>query len=207
MCLNRANDSRFRWIPFSIVHWLKFHFSFLFPRIVSIAEVIEFSTIIIESDIEVQKEQSHHTQHYNIIATAEEDKGDTELTITNVEIEPMPSTPSPTSYTEIVSSPMPSEIVSYQRFGRIDKKSTSYPFRCHLCGFSCRFKESLLSHFKKEHPYWKAFCERRSSKALKKEVWTQYRPNFSITSVIHVNSSFNCSLILCVPANFILSTR
>lgn len=44
------------------------------------------------------------------------------------------------------------EVVSYQRFGRIDKKNHTNPYKCHLCGFSCRFKESLLKHFDQIHP-------------------------------------------------------
>lgn len=41
------------------------------------------------------------------------------------------------------------EIVSYQRFGRIQNNPS---FKCHLCGFSCGVLESLLKHFNKIHP-------------------------------------------------------
>lgn len=53
---------------------------------------------------------------------------------------------------EQIKLPETKEVVSYQRFGRIDAKIVLNPFKCHLCGFSCRFKESLLKHFKEAHP-------------------------------------------------------
>lgn len=43
------------------------------------------------------------------------------------------------------------DVVSYQRFGRIQNNPS---FKCHLCGFSCGIKESLLNHFNKTHPHW-----------------------------------------------------
>lgn len=47
----------------------------------------------------------------------------------------------------------PKEIISYQRFGKIDKKNFSnLNFKCHLCGFSCAVRETLLKHFDEEHP-------------------------------------------------------
>ncbi len=42
------------------------------------------------------------------------------------------------------------DVVSYQRFGRIQNNPS---FKCHLCGFSCGIKESLLNHFIKTHPH------------------------------------------------------
>lgn len=45
------------------------------------------------------------------------------------------------------------EIVSYQRFGRHDSNILANPlFKCHLCGFSCSYKETLLQHFTERHP-------------------------------------------------------
>lgn len=45
------------------------------------------------------------------------------------------------------------EIISYQRFGKIDKKVfTNLNFKCHLCGFGCAIRETLLKHFDEEHP-------------------------------------------------------
>lgn len=45
------------------------------------------------------------------------------------------------------------EIVSYQRFGRLSKIPLTNPkFRCHLCGFSCLYKDTLLTHFREKHP-------------------------------------------------------
>lgn len=45
------------------------------------------------------------------------------------------------------------EIISYQRFGKIDKKKfCGLNFKCHLCGFSCAIRETLLKHFDEEHP-------------------------------------------------------
>lgn len=50
-------------------------------------------------------------------------------------------------------SQKPKDIVSYQRFGRLDRKILANPsFKCHLCGFSCCLKQSLLDHFVKAHP-------------------------------------------------------
>lgn len=128
-------------------------------------EIIEYNTIIIESAVEVtpenKLEEGPITQHYNIITTTSDenhklnkidDDGDNHegaVTITKVNIEP---TSIATTVTQATMA-RPKEVVSYQRFGRIDKKTTSYPFKCHLCGFSCRFKESLLSHFKQVHPH------------------------------------------------------
>lgn len=106
-------------------------------------------------------QQGPTTQHFNIITTSDEnhkllknknvDDHVEAVTITKVDIEPtvVPTTVS----TMAVTATRPKEVVSYQRFGRIDKKTASYPFKCHLCGFSCQFKESLLSHFKQVHPY------------------------------------------------------
>lgn len=45
------------------------------------------------------------------------------------------------------------DIVSYQRFGRLNTKILAHPsFKCHLCGFSCCYKETLLNHFNISHP-------------------------------------------------------
>lgn len=45
------------------------------------------------------------------------------------------------------------EIISYQRFGKIDRTVYSnLNFKCHLCGFSCAMRETLLKHFDEEHP-------------------------------------------------------
>lgn len=132
-----------------------------------LSEIIEYNTIIIESAIELTTEnklqqstdQSDTAQQYDIITTTEDSEKCEEeeevvidkksdhgkAIVTKVQIEPTTKTQ--------VARHQPKEIVSYQRFGRIDKKTTSYPYKCHLCGFSCRFKESLLSHFKEVHPY------------------------------------------------------
>lgn len=145
-------------------------------------EVIEYNTIIIESAIDVTPEstlqQGQITQHFNIITTDDGEnhkltKIDNEndqmesVTITKVQIEPTTvTTASATSAMEMATRPK--EIVSYQRFGRIDKKTVTYPFKCHLCGFSCRFKESLLSHFKQVHPYWRdKLLQGRPSRRIK----------------------------------------
>lgn len=98
-------------------------------------------------------------QHFEIITTTS-DETENEIKnhndraiITKVQIEPTTVSTAMTTATTTACLAQPREIVSYQRFGRIDKKTTSYPFKCHLCGFSCRFKESLLFHFKQVHPY------------------------------------------------------
>lgn len=44
------------------------------------------------------------------------------------------------------------EIVSYQRYGRTDTLISQNSFKCHLCGFSCRYRDSLLKHFREVHP-------------------------------------------------------
>lgn len=45
------------------------------------------------------------------------------------------------------------EVVSYQRYGRRNSKQLlQNKFKCHLCGFGCGIKETLLTHFKREHP-------------------------------------------------------
>jgi len=45
------------------------------------------------------------------------------------------------------------EIISYQRYGRISRKILANPsYKCHLCGFCCCYKESLLQHFVERHP-------------------------------------------------------
>lgn len=81
------------------------------------------------------------------------------VTIRKVKIEPSFATTTASAAATVASikttatTARPNEVVSYQRFGRVDKKTITYPFKCHLCGFSCRFKESLLSHFKQVHPY------------------------------------------------------
>lgn len=132
-----------------------------------LSDVIEYNTIIIESAIDVAPEstlqQGPITQHFNII-TADDGENDKlsknhnendqmeSVTITKVQIEP--TTVAAASATSVMATATrPKEIISYQRFGRIDKKTVTYPFKCHLCGFSCRFKESLISHLK-QHPYW-----------------------------------------------------
>lgn len=54
---------------------------------------------------------------------------------------------------EKTAAPPRKDIVSYQRFGRLNTKILANPsFKCHLCGFSCCFKESLLNHFNMAHP-------------------------------------------------------
>lgn len=145
-----------------------------FPLFLSsyfLSEVIEYNTIIIESAIDLTPEstlqQAPITQHFNIIATNDGENHELtknynendqmeSITITKVQIEPTSvssrcTTASVTPAIEMATRP--EEIVSYQRFGRIDKKTITYPFKCHLCGFSCRFKESLLSHFVQVHPF------------------------------------------------------
>lgn len=45
------------------------------------------------------------------------------------------------------------EIISYQRFGKIDKTVFSnVKFKCHLCGFGCVIRDTLLKHFDESHP-------------------------------------------------------
>lgn len=56
------------------------------------------------------------------------------------------------SESEAIEETTPREVVSYQRFGR-DSKCIPKLFRCHLCGFSCRYKTTLLKHFN-THPNW-----------------------------------------------------
>lgn len=126
-----------------------------------LSEIIEYKTIIIESAAEIPRKKQQHpsrriTKHFNIITTNDNainseknNKNDNidddeTIEITNVQIEPIVPTP-----TTVIQA---KEVVSYQRFGRVDKKTVAYPFKCHLCGFSCRFKESLLSHFDQVHP-------------------------------------------------------
>lgn len=124
----------------------------------SFAEILEYSAIIIESALDTpadKMQQEPIIQHFDI-GTAPDQRNhkpnridDTHLTgvtITKVQIEPR------TISTISNATTRPKEVVSYQRFGRVDKKTISYPFKCHLCGFSCRFKESLLSHFEQVHP-------------------------------------------------------
>lgn len=54
---------------------------------------------------------------------------------------------------ELLNLLPPKEIVSYQRFGRFEKHIFSLPlFKCHLCGFNCYYKETLLKHFSDTHP-------------------------------------------------------
>lgn len=155
-----------------------------------IAEIIEYSTIIIESALDTDTDKLQPgsiVQHYEIETTPshnnhtsnedndhdhDHDDDEATVTITKVHIEPStmcsksvsnhitttPTTITATtttiaSATRTTMAQRPKEVVSYQRFGRVDKKSITYPFKCHLCGFSCRFKESLLSHFKEVHPY------------------------------------------------------
>ncbi|XP_018792616.1 PREDICTED: uncharacterized protein LOC108971184 [Bactrocera latifrons] len=52
------------------------------------------------------------------------------------------------------SAPAPKrEVVSYQRYGRQNSKQLlQNKFKCHLCGFGCGIKETLLAHFRREHP-------------------------------------------------------
>lgn len=151
MCANETFNNS------TISFLLLFVVTILFP------EIIQFDTIIIESTIDVPSnklEQEAITDHFDLITTADNndheheheldktnknDDHDDILTITQVRIEP--------TMISTVAATQPKEVVSYQRFGRIDKKCITYPFKCHLCGFSCRFKESLLSHFKQVHPY------------------------------------------------------
>lgn len=100
----------------------------------------------------VMVDQRHHHRDTNetieTIETAEIEIIPS-VTIRKVHIEPA----SIVAAAAEATATQPNEVVSYQRFGRVDKKTITYPFKCHLCGFSCRFKESLLSHFKQVHPY------------------------------------------------------
>lgn len=140
-----------------------------------IPEIIEYSTLVVEAAFDTPSHKRQHhiiTEHFDIVTepTAKKDQITTmtvnhhaaietietnetaeveiipAVTIKRVQIEP--------DYTGCAATIRPStEVVSYQRFGRVDKKTITYPYKCHLCGFSCRFKESLLSHFKEVHPY------------------------------------------------------
>lgn len=143
-----------------------------------LAEIIQYKTLIIESAVEVPRKPSktgHITQHFDIITTPDEEQSDQKdkvddadadadadedddatITITNVQIQPTNQINvqiKRPSVNSVLAGSRPKEVVSYQRFGRVDKKTLTYPFKCHLCGFSCRFKDSLLSHFKQVHPY------------------------------------------------------
>lgn len=44
--------------------------------------------------------------------------------------------------------------ISYQRFGRFNTNLPAevHNFKCHLCAFSCAWKEILLQHFQEKHP-------------------------------------------------------
>lgn len=44
--------------------------------------------------------------------------------------------------------------ISYQRFGRFNANLPAevHNFKCHLCSFSCTWKEVLLQHFQDKHP-------------------------------------------------------
>ncbi|KAM7341704.1 uncharacterized protein ACRADG_009389 [Cochliomyia hominivorax] len=44
--------------------------------------------------------------------------------------------------------------ISYQRFGRFNTNLPAevHNFKCHLCAFSCAWKEVLLQHFQDKHP-------------------------------------------------------
>lgn len=138
-------------------------YHFFFSLSCFLAEIIEYKTIIIESAVEIPRKKPQPsgliTKHFNIITTGDNAQnlgnnstvvrdvvvgggGGGTMTIANVQIEPT---------TTVIR---PKEVVSYQRFGRIDKKTITYPFKCHLCGFSCQFKDSLLTHFKQVHPHW-----------------------------------------------------
>lgn len=135
-----------------------FSFRFYCWNISFFAEILKYSTIIIESALDTPTEKLHQgpiIQHYEIETTPSDTHKlnqidndhdhDSAMTITNVHIK---------SANDItIGTTPPNEVVSYQRFGRVDKKTITYPFKCHLCGFSCRFKQSLLSHFKQVHPY------------------------------------------------------
>lgn len=51
---------------------------------------------------------------------------------------------------------LPSNVkeISYQRFGRFNTNLPAevHNFKCHLCAFSCAWKEVLLQHFQDKHP-------------------------------------------------------
>lgn len=110
----------------------------------------EMTTVMVDPD---------HDGSNEIIETIETIETDTEIeiiptvTIRKVQIEPDYS-----GETDLQQD----EVVSYQRYGRVDKKIITKPFKCHLCGFSCLFKDSLLSHFKQVHPYWHWHCQSHS---------------------------------------------
>lgn len=49
--------------------------------------------------------------------------------------------------------PQVKEIVSYQRYGKVDQTAFSkQKFKCHLCGFGCVLRDTLLKHFDESHP-------------------------------------------------------
>lgn len=79
--------------------------------------------------------------------TTQSGNGTETESITLVELIEEDTAPSPP-----VSQPK-SEVVTYRRYGRADRGHAKQPlFKCHMCGFSCIYKQSLLDHFKEEHP-------------------------------------------------------
>lgn len=114
---------------------------------------------MIQNDEMKSIDHHNHCDRDSVIETIE--TADVEIipsvTLTKVQIEPNYTGTAVAIAAAAAAKPTivrpPNEVVSYQRFGRVDKKTITYPFKCHLCGFSCRFKESLLSHFKQVHPY------------------------------------------------------
>lgn len=107
-------------------------------------EDIDYMVVSNESEHEFQRIQESPSVDFNeinieyIASTATNDNQ-------------MDSTPSKDQ--AAAQSPPRKDIVSYQRFGRLNTKILANPsFKCHLCGFSCCYKESLLKHFNIAHP-------------------------------------------------------
>lgn len=105
-----------------------FSFSPVFIVLLLLSDIIVYESLIIETSSNggdsCQQQEIQHLDTYEKI----------------IHLEP------------ITAIPSSNEFVSYQRFGRVNKEQSTFPFKCHLCGFSCRYKQSLLDHFQQNHP-------------------------------------------------------
>lgn len=139
----------------------------LFPIIVLfLSGIIEYMPLIIEAngslngdlcrqDEGEDDEQCHDIEHPDNVENANLLELNDRMSSTfmrkplvilhDVQIEPITIAQLPSSVTS-------TEMVSYQRFGRANKQQLTNPFKCHLCGFSCRYIESLREHFRANHP-------------------------------------------------------
>ncbi|KAL9918674.1 uncharacterized protein ACN427_000892 [Glossina fuscipes fuscipes] len=90
----------------------------------------------------------HHHHHHDV-----RDSGSVETSSTNSSsLLTLSSANSLT--THLVDLPSNVKEISYQRFGRLNRNLSAevHNFKCHLCPFSCSFKEMLLEHFQRKHP-------------------------------------------------------